>query len=925
MSLALLSFTPVYSAAEGLKPKKELSKEQRLHNFNELSHGKLKFSQKNGKVFLSGKLSGKQITGKKSAVEFLEENKNIFGINSASKDLKVMDVKKDDTGDTFVKFAQLINGIEVNDSSVNVHFDKDGSIVSVNGKLEENEEIQSLGNKDISEDTAIEIAERQFHYKTLRNTPEAQKVIFTKNSKNYEVYRINISYIEPTIGNYEVFVEVNSGKVINIDNNIKYDGKITGSGIDVLGKNKNLNLYLYGSSYKMVDLTKSATSGIYTYSLNHATSGGTLVSSSTKYFNTENYKASVSAHYNAGKVIDFYKKLFNRNSLDNKGMPIYSYTHYDNNYDNAFWDGYEMIYGDGDGEEFTYLSGDLDVVGHEMTHGLIDNTAQLDYNNQSGALNESLADIFGVLISTYDEYNVASGENWTFNTADWQVGQDIYTPGIPGDAVRSLSDPTLYDQPDNMSNYENLPDTEDGDWGGVHVNSGIPSKAAYLVAKTIGMYKTAKIYYRALVNYMEPYTNFEDARNCLAQAAADLYGQDSVEVTAISNAFSSVGVGQASAQDFYEPNDTMAAAYNINFGTTYKSYISSAADSDYFKININNIGFINIVLSNLPYDYTLQLYNGTGQLVGQSASSGTASEVINYNVSKTGIYYIKILTNSNYSTTQKYSLTVTKKVASVALNSASVNLKPGESINLTAAISPADASNKNMVWTSSNPSVIQVSSSGRVTTIGNGKAVIAVTTEDGGYKAYCSITAALLASSWIKAVSSSYNSIITSWAPVSGASGYEVYMTRYASRPYALIARTSSTGYNSTGLSIGANYYYKVRAFRMVGISRVYSGFTSVTAGKPVMSVPLNLKAAKVNSRSIKLNWNASSGANGYEIYRSGYSNGKYSLIKRTPYLNYINPLLTSNRVYYYKIRAFRIVNGNKVYSNWTSIVHART
>ena len=531
------------SKVQTIDKAKGLSKVQTIDNSKDRDNTNRKLSKKSGQVFLSGKLSAKEVPGEKSATRFLEENKLLFGIDSVAEELKVIEAKEDDIGHTFVKFVQVIKGIKVKGSIINVHFDKDGVIVSVNGKFEANKNITTTGDKTISESEAIEIAKNQYSFKSLRNTPKVEKLILIKENQNYEVFKVNISYAEPTIGNYDVFVEAHSGEVIQTENNIRHGVSTTGSGIDVLGQNRTLNLYLDGNSYQMRDLTKSATSSIVTNSLNNGTSIGTLVSNSTNFFGTEKHKASVSAHYNAGKVIDFYKNLFNRNSLDGKGMAIKSFTHYGHKYNNAFWSGYEMVYGDGDGYMFTYLSGDLDIVGHEMTHGIISNTANLQYRNESGALNESIADVFGVLISTYDKYNVASGGSWRFSAADWVIGDDVYTPYIAGDALRSLSKPTLYGQPDNMINYKYYPDTEAGDFGGVHVNSGIPNKAAYLIANSIGMEKTARIYYRALVNYMTPYTDFGQAKSCLMQAATDLYGEN--EAIAINNAFNSVGIVQA--------------------------------------------------------------------------------------------------------------------------------------------------------------------------------------------------------------------------------------------------------------------------------------------------------------------------------------------------------------------------------------------
>ncbi|WP_346880204.1 M4 family metallopeptidase [Clostridium sp. UBA3061] len=538
LSLTCTVSAPAFAAE--LEVDKETKKVQAIEKLEKLSDETVELKENDGQVFLSGELSDKEVPGEGSATKFLEENKELFGIDNTKEELKVVEVNKDDIGDTFVKFAQVIEGTEVDNSIINVHYDKNGVIVSVNGNLEENKEITTLGSKVISPEEAIEIAKSQFEIKKLKKTPKAEKLVITEDGVNYEVYKINIFFMEPTIGNYDVFVEVNSGKVIKIEDKIRYNNPVTGTGIDVLGKTRELNLNQSGDQYQMIDLTNKGS--IYTYDAKNGISDGDLVSNTTGKFTTEADKSPVSAHHNAGKVISFYKNVFQRDSLDNNGMDVHSFTHFDLNYNNAFWSGGVMIYGDGDGEEFTYLSGDLDVVGHEMTHGVIEYTADLAYHNQSGALNESMADVFGVLISTYDKYNVANRGTWKFDSADWVVGDDIYTPNIQGDALRSLKDPTLYGQPAHMTEYYELADTKDEDWGGVHINSGIPNKAAYNIASNIGMDKTARIYYRALTQYMHADTNFQQAAYCLVQAAADLYGKGSNEITVIKNSFASTGV-----------------------------------------------------------------------------------------------------------------------------------------------------------------------------------------------------------------------------------------------------------------------------------------------------------------------------------------------------------------------------------------------
>jgi len=561
LSLTCTVSAPAFAAE--LEVDKETKKVQAIEKLEKLSDETVELKENDGQVFLSGELSDKEVPGEGSATKFLEENKELFVIDNTKEELKVVEVNKDDIGDTFVKFAQVIEGTEVDNSLINVHYDKNGVIVSVNGNLEENKEITTLGSKVISPEEAIEIAKSQFEIKKLKKTPKAEKLVITEDGVNYEVYKINIFFMEPTIGNYDVFVEVNSGKVIKIEDKIRYNNPVTGTGIDVLGKTRELNLNQSGDQYQMIDLTNKGS--IYTYDAKNGISDGDLVSNTTGKFTTEADKSPVSAHHNAGKVISFYKNVFQRDSLDNNGMDVHSFTHFDLNYNNAFWSGGVMIYGDGDGEEFTYLSGDLDVVGHEMTHGVIEYTADLAYHNQSGAINETMADVFGVLISTYDKYNVANRGTWKFDSADWVVGDDIYTPNIQGDALRSLKDPTLYGQPAHMTEYYELADTKDEDWGGVHINSGIPNKAAYNIAKSIGMDKTARIYYRALTQYMHADTNFQQAAYCLVQAAADLYGKGSNEITVIKNSFASTGV----AYKGQKPVISGVTAKNVTVGNVF--------------------------------------------------------------------------------------------------------------------------------------------------------------------------------------------------------------------------------------------------------------------------------------------------------------------------------------------------------------------
>lgn len=609
-----------------------------IAQMKQLSNGKLTYlvSQNNGQqTILSGRLSEKKAASAEEALNFVEANKEVFGLSDAKGSLQVASTQKDELGFTHVKFNQVVNGIPVEGRELAVHFDNNGYVVNATGNVEIALNITKNGSKNLSAADAVSAAKNGFANKNLKAEPKADKVILVQNDQAFEVYKVNVQYSNP-IANYDVYVDVTTGDILNISDNIRYDGAVVGSGKLVNGQTKALNLYLAGSTYQMKDVTKPMTGTIQTYTANQTTAEpGTLMTGTSA---TMTDTAANSAHYYGGLVYDFYKNVFNRDSIDNAGMTLNATVHYDRNYNNAFWDGNQMVYGDGDGSTFTYLSGDLDVVGHEMTHGITERSAGLTYSDQSGALNESMSDVMGVLIETYDKYDVKNGGTWTFNAADWVVGDDVYTPGTPGDALRSLADPTIYGDPANMSGYVYT----SSDNGGVHTNSGIPNHAGFLVAQSLGNEKTARIYYRGLTSYLLRNSDFTAARVAMIQAATDLYGSSSAEVTAVTNAFNSVGISTVIA-DTYESNNTTGTAYQITSGTTYKSLISSTTDVDYYKIVKSARGTISISLTTLPGDYDMYLYNSSGQLVAKSELAYGSNESISYRTSGSGTYYLKIV------------------------------------------------------------------------------------------------------------------------------------------------------------------------------------------------------------------------------------------------------------------------------------------
>jgi Zn-dependent metalloprotease len=257
-------------------------------------------------------------------------------------------------------------------------------------------------------------------------------------------------------------------------------------------------------------------------------------------------KAVNQAFDGLGTTRDFYHVVFARNSIDGQGMRLDGYAHFSRNYNNAFWDGREMVFGDGDGVMFSSLTGSVDVIGHELTHGVTEHTAGLEYHGQSGALNESMSDVFGSLIKQWSL-------NQTADEADWLIGADVFTPRIDADALRSMKAPGhAYDnpqfgkdpQPDHMSRYVNLPDTELGDNGGVHINSGIPNKAFHLAATGIGGHAweaPGLIWYESL-KASSSETRFQEFADTTYRKAEELFGAGSTQQSAVLAAWQQVGI-----------------------------------------------------------------------------------------------------------------------------------------------------------------------------------------------------------------------------------------------------------------------------------------------------------------------------------------------------------------------------------------------
>lgn len=255
------------------------------------------------------------------------------------------------------------------------------------------------------------------------------------------------------------------------------------------------------------------------------------------------------AYDGAGVTYDLYQNAYERNSIDGSGLRLDSTVHFQKGYDNAFWNGRQMVYGDGDEDLppaqrlFNRFTISIDIIGHELTHGVTQYEAKLAYLNQPGALNESMSDVFGVLVKQYQLGQTAA-------QADWLVGQGLFTSNVNGVALRSMKAPgTAYDdpvlgkdpQPAHMRDYVNT--IEDN--GGVHINSGIPNHAFYVTATEIGgnaWEKAGRVWYVTLRDKLSITSNFQAAANLTYQTAGELFGAGSLEQQAVRNGWAAVGL-----------------------------------------------------------------------------------------------------------------------------------------------------------------------------------------------------------------------------------------------------------------------------------------------------------------------------------------------------------------------------------------------
>ncbi|HSQ76762.1 MAG TPA: M4 family metallopeptidase, partial [Bacteroidota bacterium] len=528
-----------------------------------------------GASFPSGELA------QRAASEFLRANAGLLRIQDPASEFKQIDLQQDALGFTHVRYQQMYRGSEVWGRDVRVHVNSEGNVESFNGRYVPTPTGQVSENMNTDAASAQVIAvDRCGSACTVTGT---QRVYLPD-----EAGRLTLCWLVGVAGGLDlrkdVFVDASTGQIAKVYNRVKMDGPVTGSGIDLQGVTRPLGVYQIGSQYLMIDASKT----MYNAAQSQMPAGGKGVIYAFDARNVEesiyyitstnasswNTRPGVSALYTGSKIYDYYKTVHNRNAIDNQGSTMNFVVNFKSNYNNAFWNGQYLVFGNGDGTTFSDLAGAADVTAHELTHGVTENTANLLYENQSGALNESFSDVFGTLFEFW--LKGASG--------NWLLGEDVFTPGTPGDALRSMADPAGPEvpassrQPTKMREYQNLPNTEAGDLGGVHINSGIPNKAFYLFATASGMTKeeAGQVYYRVLTTYLTKNSQFVDCRLSVIKAAEDLFGgAGNAKALAAAAAFDAVGITSGTATTL-PPSDPPVqgteyiALVNVSDGYLYR-------------------------------------------------------------------------------------------------------------------------------------------------------------------------------------------------------------------------------------------------------------------------------------------------------------------------------------------------------------------
>jgi bacillolysin len=442
------------------------------------------------------------------ARRFLQESPGLFGAAVDRDNLWLRDVITDGRGGARARFETRVAGLPVDGGDVLITVGPDGQVHGAAGQFLPDTRMAASGT--VGELAAVAVALRTVGAGSVEEPPV--RVALASGTQLLPAWRIQVVDRDAAL-HRELLIDAVTGEVRRHRDRLRHVAAVRGTGVGSDGTVRVLDLMFDDDRYYLRDETRSA-GGIRTYSARQTQRrpGYVIWSDTSDRWDTGVFAAgaAVDAHAHAATVVDYLTDVLGREA------PAFRLTvHFGRGTWDAFWDGSQAVFGDGDGLS---LAAALDVVAHELFHAVTDADAGLLYEGEPGALSESLSDVFAVFVERHG------------GSRDWTIGEAL------GDPFRDLS------RPAHMRDFVDLPYTPEEDMGGVHANSVIPSHAAYLVAKAIGPRPTALIWSRAVRLYTGPAARFADFAEATRAAAVDLHGARSSQVDAVDQAWDAVGV-----------------------------------------------------------------------------------------------------------------------------------------------------------------------------------------------------------------------------------------------------------------------------------------------------------------------------------------------------------------------------------------------
>ncbi|WP_136669107.1 M4 family metallopeptidase [Flavobacterium sp. H122] len=833
----------------------------------------------------------------------------------------------DGLGFTHEKYQLFHKGIKVEFATYSIH-SKNGKVNSMNGEFYNIGDVNTNPSLNASaalqramaHSGATEFLWDNFAEASMMNyaKPKGELVLLPVDNTVKLAYKFDI-YTSKPLSRGDVYVDAQSGQVLFYNATIKHLGEHShGKNIT---KTNSLDLFkspsivvaanaatrysgtqtiqtlLSGSSYILHDNTRGG--GMQTYNMNKGTNYSSAVNftdadnnwTAAEFNNTNKDNAALDAHWGAEKTYDYFSTVHSRNSYNNAGAKINSYVHYSSSYNNAYWDGSRMTYGDGSGTGGFNALTSLDVAAHEIGHAVCSYTADLAYQKESGAMNEGFSDIWAACV----EFYAAPTKQ------PWLIGEDIEMRSGHV-ALRSMSNPNAEGQPDTYGGTywinPNCTPTQSNDYCGVHTNSGVLNHWFYIlsVGKSgtndlgnafnvtgITVDKAAKIAYRTEANYLSANSTFANARTYSIQSAVELYGAGSAEEIATTNAWYAVGVGTAYSGGSSDTTAPTAPTSLAASGTTSTSTnLSWTASTD----NVGVTGY--------------NIYSGTTLLGTVAGTTYTA-------------------TGLTASTT--YSFTVKAKDAAGNLSAASNAV----SVTTAAATATYCASKGNSV-ADEYIGRVQVGSINNASTGGT------------GYTDFTSL------STNVTKGSTTAITVTPTWTGSSYAEGYAVWIdlnndkdfddagelvwSKAASTTTPVsgsftVPTTAVTGTTRMRVSMKYNAIpTQCEAFSYGEVEDYTVNLVAGSADTTAPTTPANLAASGTTSSSTTLSWTASTdnvGVTGYDVYQGS------TLLATVASTSYTVTGLTASTAYSFSVKAKDAAGNVSASSNVVNVTTSGT